>query len=472
MSRWRTVLKEAFLQNRFTLYLTVAWVVGATMITRAFWPVFPYPFATFEGMGWRTLSAFLLVMGMGVWSSLRLGLDKQLTASGVQLVPGLRRAAVIVTIVSWLVMATAIAFETCIFGVPLPWVWSACLLFLAITTARQSALQKVGYVLWLLLLAPIYGYHFPLPEGPHAMRGAWATVPLTLAFGAAFIVKEFGKSADVYAALQGRLAQLTTPSLRERRSQIGFWDAVLMRPSNFQWWFDRVLRARSPEVRLLHGMGTAFHWSHAVMGVALQAGFTFLFMFVVSRMLVHETGEAKALESTLNVTAIGTCTFAVLLGEFRMCELYARRKEQALLLLLPGAPVGQEVNRWLIQSLVLQHAVAVVAGLWIVVAVAVALHHPLESTLKAMAAPLAVSLLFTPVLVRNYARMGQSRPFKYMLLALAVIAPLHVLVMPAKLLDPMVLMVIALVVSGVVVSWRYADLADAPPAFPVGRLSG
>ena len=66
MSRWRTVLKEAFLQNRFTLYLTVAWVVGATMITRAFWPVFPYPFATFEGMGWRTLSAFLLVMGQCV----------------------------------------------------------------------------------------------------------------------------------------------------------------------------------------------------------------------------------------------------------------------------------------------------------------------------------------------------------------------------------------------------------------------
>src|SRR5690349_25016607 len=107
-----TVSKQAFLYNRFVPYLTVAWLVGATALTLAFWPAFPYPFESWPGLGWRMLSVFVVTMGFGVWGSLRASVDAQLSSAAIQLVPGLRRAALIVTLVSWPVVAVALAPET------------------------------------------------------------------------------------------------------------------------------------------------------------------------------------------------------------------------------------------------------------------------------------------------------------------------------------------------------------------------
>ena len=471
MSTWPTVLKEAFLHSRFAPYLAVAWVTAATTMTVAFWPEFPDPLDSFSGMGWRTLGLFLVSMGIGVWMSLSQGLDLQVSPSTVQLLPGLRRAATIVALVSWITMAAALALETCIFGVPFPWLFAGVLLCMAISASRNSALQKVGIVIIALLGPPIYGYRFPLPDASLAPWLPWGASLLAIALGANFIAAEFAKSAEAHASLHGRLVRRRSRDPHAGHAQ-SLWDLILKRPDTFQRWFDRVLRIRSPEGRVLLGMGTTFHWSHAVMGVVLQSIPMFLLMFALSRLFFdRESSDHPSIDPAVNMAAAGAFLFANHFGDFRMRELRARRKEQALLLLLPGAPTGREVNRWLIQTLVLQHAGAIVVAVWLVSGLAFALQSPLESTLKLTSAPFVVSVLFTPVLVRDYASLRESTPLKHMLLSILGMIALGFFVLFRRDSNPLVLMLIALILSGMIAAWRYARVADAPCAFPVGRLS-
>jgi hypothetical protein len=187
-------------------------------------------------------------------------------------------------------------------------------------------------------------------------------------------------------------------------------------------------------------------------------------------LFTRELGDDHSFEPVINIASIGAFFFAILLADFRMRELYARRKEQALLILLPGAPTGRDVNRWLMQTLVLQHAMAVVSALWFVVAVAFALQQPLESTLKMMAPPLVASLFTTAVFVRDYARMRQPRRLQYLLLAGILIAPLY-WAFHFRRGAPIIVIVEAVLLGATVAAWRYARFADAPSAFPVGRLA-
>jgi hypothetical protein len=467
-----TVFKQVFLYSRFVPYVTAAWLVGGAALTLRFWPEFPYPFASWPGLGWRSLSALVVTMGFGVWGAMRVSLDTQLSPATIQLVPGLRRAALVVTLVSWPVLAGALALETCIFGVPFPWALAALLAILAVTVARRPILRRTSSVLLFSVWAPMYGYRLSLPDGPNAMGMAWMAVLLSLAIGAMIIKAELGKGAETYTVLRGRLVQVALRHPYDAQPAITGWDGVLKRPKIFRWWFGDVLRTRSPELRMIHGMGTAFHWSQAVGGVILQSGITVALTFILSQFVRGDTGSAGSLETIVNFSAIGASIFAVLMGDGRLRTLSLRRKEQALLLLLPSAPTGRDLNRWLIQVLVFQHALAITVGIWIVAVLAFALQQPLESTLKVAAAPTAMSLLFTPLFVRDYARMTPSWPLKYVALSLvAMFVGQFAAALLGGSIDPLVLILIALVLSGVIAAWRYARLADAPTAFPVGRLA-
>jgi hypothetical protein len=321
-----------------------------------------------------------------------------------------------------------------------------------------------------LLWPPIYGYRFPLPGSPDAEPWlAWLATLVAMVMGAAFIVNELGKSAEAHASLHNRLVRMQ--SAGRQMPVRGGWDAILKRPKICQWVFDRILRLRSPETRVLHGMGPAFHWSQAAVGGAWQTLPTCLFMYALSRLFDLDRGADSSLpDPVLSVAPLAGFFFAIGLADYRMRELYARRKEQALLLILPGAPQGRDVNRWLIQTLVLQHAIAIVSALWFVVAVAFALQQPLDLTLKVTAAPLAASLLTTIVFVRDYARMPQPRLLQYTLLAVALSVPLYWALI-FRHADPVIVIVMAGLLSGAATAWRWVRLDAAPAAFPVGRLA-
>ena len=477
MNAWLTVLKQALQAKRYVLYLMGVWLVGGTAITAALWPECTYPFEEVEGMGVRLFGFLLVTAGVGVWGALVNGLDLQLSSNAVQLVPGLRRAAIIVATLSWLVVTTGLALQTCVYGVPFSLIFPCLLVGIAITISRTPRVRMYAAVpLMLLLSAPVFGDHFLMLAGtaPVPTWVAWIAAVFAIATGGTIIVTEFARGAEAHGVLYSRVVrqQLASNGERDMRAQ-GMWDSILKRPGIFQWGFDRMLRAPSPERRLLAGLGRTFHWSQAAVGGALQAAPFCLIIYVASRALGEAYGarDQSGVDLVLLNAAALAFLYSIQLADNRMRELWARRNEQALLLIVPGAPTGSNINRWLMQSLVLQHAIAIVAALWFVTAAAFVLQLPLESTLKVTSAPLAASLLVTPALLRDYASMRQPRRLQYTVYAGILIIPLYAAVLFRRGIDPMIVISAAFLLSAVLAVWRYARLADAPTAFPVGRLA-
>jgi hypothetical protein len=473
MNAWLTVLKHVFIEKRGGPYFLTVWLVGATAMTAALWPECQYPFQSMGGMAWRLTGVLWITLGVGGWGLLRRGLDVQLSAAAVQLVPGLRRAAIIVTTGSWLVMATVLALETCVYGVPFPWILAALLVVMAITVSRNPNLQKIGLLLPVVVWPPIYGAQFVLPVGPVPNPSlAWAAVLLAIAMGTMFIVTELGKSAEMHGVLHGRLTAVSHAHGDREVGRRGGWDAILKRPKIFQWTLGRILCVRSPVARMLHGLGPAFHWSQAAVGGIWQTLPVCLFMYFFSPFIYHPDGRSDhwTPHPAVSVACIGTFLTAINLADYRMRELYARRKEQTLLVILPGAPRGRGFNRWLIQTLILQHAIAIVSALWFVLVVAVALQEPLQSTMKLMAPPLAASLLTTVAFVRDYASMRQPPRLQYTVYAIIVVVALYWAVIFGRGINAMTMVIVVVLLTAILTAWRYARLADAPTAFPVGRL--
>jgi hypothetical protein len=115
-------------------------------------------------------------------------------------------------------------------------------------------------------------------------------------------------------------------------------------------------------------------------------------------------GPVKA-DRILPIAAMMTFWYAIQLGETHLRELCARRKEQELLVLLPGAPSGPAVNRWLMRIVLLRHATAVASALVFVAALMLCFRQALAPALKMAAAPFALSVLSAPALLRDYARL-------------------------------------------------------------------
>jgi hypothetical protein len=173
-----------------------------------------------------------------------------------------------------------------------------------------------------------------------------------------------------------------------------------------------------------------------------------LIVYVVSRILPepYSARDQSGVDLVLLNAAALTLLSSIQLADNQMRELWARHNEQ-------------------------QHAIAIVSALWFVTAVAFVLQLPLEQIVKATSAPLAASLLVTPALLRDYASMRQPRRLRLTVYAGITIIPLYTAVLIRRGIDPMIVIVAALLVSGVLAAWRYVRLADAPTAFPVGRLA-
>lgn len=147
--------------------------------------------------------------------------------------------------------------------------------------------------------------------------------------------------------------------------------------------------------------------------------------------------------------------------------LWASRREQALLMLLPGMPQGAALNRALARRQ-LRHCLL----LWLTLAPALALllwsgQAPHTLAFVGMALPLSAWLW------RDHARMRAARPatvFSPMLLC-GVPATLSMLLLsryPAALW-PWVVGVVTL--TAALLAWRWRALAQLPQALPTGRLA-
>ena len=126
------------------------------------------------------------------------------------------------------------------------------------------------------------------------------------------------------------------------------WLDALLKNSLYNWWLGRlVARGGSPvNARLLAGLGPATHWTSRVTLVVvmpLAIGAPFALLAAVSgpefrRDMLPFMPAVLALGMLIGLSA------STLLAT---TQLLQSRREQALLVLLPGVPRGARLNRWL-----------------------------------------------------------------------------------------------------------------------------
>jgi hypothetical protein len=239
------------------------------------------------------------------------------------------------------------------------------------------------------------------------------------------------------------------------------------------WIFQRVLRMTSTEARALHGLGPTFHWSQSALGAAVAPVISCSIVYACFKLMTLSAmgGGQMTFNPLLTYAPPIAFVAAIQVQVAYLRELHARRKEQSLLLILPGAPTGREVNGRLMRMLLLRHFTALASAVAFVATVTLAFGQPLDSVLRMSAAPFAGAVIAAPMVLRNYASMRRPWLFGPFLFVAGVFLPLHIAVTIRPVLEPVGVIVVAIGLSAIVSAIRYVRLLDAPAAFPVGRLA-
>ena len=440
------------------------------------------------------LMACLTVVGAGVWGGLCVNVLQQNLPQLARLVPGqarvLRRSL-------WLSAALVVAVTTGLFALQTliytdrlqPAIW----VFGVVAMAMAGFLALIALVLrwpWLLLAAialPLIGValaqtHASASANAQGGPLAWvAATTLTLALIAASMRWTVMSGGPRHAAIHRRAPRMTTPSDRgdPLAATLGHSHPRLLDVLTGHSLFRALLRwpwpgRSNPTHRLalglppnLHPLGLlAARWPSAVLLLALLLVFELL-----------PNGELRHMLRLLLLIWV-VISYGLVLGSFERIEFALRSigGEPALLRLLPGAPQGRHLNRWLARWLAVD--VAVLLG-WSGLLLAFGLTWLGEAD-----SPLALGALFLwlcslallPCLWRDWSRVPPARQqatsmVRWFLLMFGVmgVALAVVLLVPQQLPWLAALMLLAGAVWG---WWRWRKLSHAPVAFPLGHALG
>ncbi len=406
-----------------------------------------------------------------------------------RLVPGhvtaLRRSAVLswlaVSVPAALVITAWLAWSGHAQRPPLPVVLAFTAALLAFVAA---ALRWWG--LWVLLwLAPLVtappGLRGPLHAGLVAVWSAWLQHPwvgcagVLLVTGAG-VAALFGRgdSAHLQAyARREQLRRIAEAGLGGQKPPLeayGGWLAVLTRP----WrrladaWLARCLARARPDVPsvmarleiVLHGQQHWLRQAAVIVPLLVLVAASLVVVVLLARGEPRQMLEGAKVGLSIGMASLAVGALASLPG-----ALWVSRREQALLVLLPGVPRGAALNRALAWRQA-RH----MAGLWTLgtlplLAVAVMTDSPY---LVALA---LVPLAMAPLLWRDASRAcppnGRSGALPYLAcltLGLASMALLREL--PAAWWPWSTGLLVFALATGV---WRWRRLAVWPAALPAGR---
>ena len=291
-------------------------------------------------------AAALLIVG---WAMLVGNLLQQNQAALARLVPGHVARLRTALLVAWAVVVLGLtAGPGFLFGAPLAWACGAAAgLALVALVVRWPALLLSGVVA-PFIVAPVteWNGHIALWSELFARwRDAqWLVVATVVTAGAAAlvgIVREHGRSVppshECGQPGGRRLAWPRPPGCPSRSSDL---------PAAYAWWMGRLLARRDSPVmsRLLLGFGPALHWTTRIRDnacfVAVGGGICAVVVGLAAFLGRDLRGVLPWLAFTL---LTGASTPALQAA----AQLYRTRREQALLVLLPGVPRGARLNRWL-----------------------------------------------------------------------------------------------------------------------------
>ncbi len=393
-------------------------------------------------------------------------------------------------LVAWVAM---VAFLTVIIGVrfdePL-----ACATVAAVGTTLLAASIRWP-ILWLLGCVSPVGVNLALawPGLPHAIdvvRSHWQGQPvaifLTLAAASAVLLVALIQSGGArhVASDEARRRRAQRFQMRWRGAQPvavgtrGILDAVLTRP--YHAWFGHVLaRPASPVFeRLMLGLGPGAHWIASATVVVGSALALFAGLALLEGVgLFYPPAAAFAPDALASLCAglmIGLLSPAIQI----QARLHQSRREQALLVLLPGVQRGAAFNRRLAWQLT-AHFVLAWIGALALMALCLATAHalrpevvrPLVLEMCRMFAIAAVTMVVFQW--RAWSRVGAPT-------ALSALGPLLLggLAAVATWGGPFTgwlsLAGVTTIGAAATVAWcamRWWRLAREPSAFPVGRLA-
>ena len=241
-----------------------------------------------------------------------------------------------------------------------------------------------------------------------------------------------------------------------------------------RWLRHLLARGDSPLMsRVLLGVGPATHWTTRL----FEAGWFLVFCIVLCVGFGLFLGRGT-LAFVMPFFCFSLLTSTPVPALVALSRLHETRREQALLMLLPGVPRGARLSRWLGWQMSLVFVIAALCGMalaWMIAAFADGLHAGVvESTVGGMVPALAAALL--PQVAWQWRCVARLRGARGQRETLPSLTPFLLggiaMALHLKLgVDYMTFGVVATVASLAWCAWRWHRMGSEPTAFPVGRLA-
>ena len=340
---------------------------------------------------------------------------------------------------------------------------------------------------WMWVLASVLPWMLAVNVWPRGGSQAWATLQplwqawalgstlLMLAAMGGLLTGLFGRGGPGHAQAYRRREQLRQAaasypsSPRNAWAAYGRWGAWLGWPGQAlaDAWLRRCLaRPASAMARAEIVLHDSQHWVRHLAFLLLLQMVVGLCLLITASLTGAGLGvliEHGRVGITVGLGFVASSAVTVLPK-----ALWRSRREQALLVLLPGMPRGVALNRALAWRQ-WRHGLVLWLGVLPALVALVSAGHGLH-----VLAWVGVALPLSAWLWRDHARMPQVAPASGMLPAAAYVT-LGLLSMWLLTRHPAALgpwLGGLLVVSAALLGWRWRVLQHVPPALPVGRLAG
>jgi hypothetical protein len=407
------------------------------------------------------------------------------TPTAMRCVPGLRRRLVYATLILWLTASITMSAPPIILmliaprAFPLealellPLIVAGMATMLCLIMMLHVYRKPVGFSVAFLCLLPLFLNTFP---GLGAtLRPIFNTLIVAAPALLCFVALTFGlwmfwalfwvsseslekRQRNNIQAKAVRAAMILTGSTQVSPAlQLNWFGA--------RWWTDwqlkRALRlTHRPEELLLYGINLKRSFFVVMFRYVAVYGLLSAFLLMV------KDGGSMFTDEVIPFLAIVIATLMILCDEASPGKLLTTRREQRLLMLLPGAPVDQSVNRWLTHYLVWSRVQALVAAcIWVVVFVSLLGNFSLIRielfVFPAMACILNMGFTFC-----DYARISNINLLKSLSAAIVVVLPLMIALAGATHWK-----ILAFVIAIAFAIYRYRRMINAPRSLPIGWLA-
>ena len=418
------------------------------------------------------------VIALLAWSMLAFNVLQQNHPHWIALLPGHARMLRTVLIGSALAVSAACGLLGMLAGWPFA--------MTALTVAAIAAAAAIGMRwpwLWLLDAVVLWAIFATLNGGlPAPLAGLLQRAPLAVV-GAVLAAVVLALRATVFTGgraharlherLQARgtgLRGFVVPSGLRPDSTSGWWKLCGRRV--YDAWLRRTLTRADSTIgaRLALGAGAQAHWTGTLTNVAFGMAILLPALVVLELAPAWQIGRGMRTGLLMGI-AFSSLTVSVQLAP----ALWASRREQALLMLLPGVPRGPALNRWLGGRLVcLQLTVTAcqLTILWLVERALPPADNDLEQAMAFALGTIAVGPLLILWLWRDWSRARAPSGKLYSgafgaTLTASGIAAAWVFLLQRPWYELAIVIVLVLLPLA---WWRWRSLSRWPAAWPVGRL--